>query len=155
MVQNMALPKVAHSNTYSDLLLSLLEYFLFNSQKTTKFWGRPHGPMVKFVCSPSAAQGFAGSDPGRVQGTAHQAMLRRWPTQHSQKDLQLEYTTMYWGSLGRRRREKKRRLATDVSSGANPLKRKNLVRNNKQRWREPCLLSRVCEKRHRVFPSPR
>ena len=35
------------------------------------------------------------------------------------KDLQLEYTSMYWGALGRRRRRKKikitkRRLATDV-----------------------------------------
>ena len=31
------------------------------------------------------------------------------------QDLQLEYTTVYWETVGRR---KKRRLATDVSSGA-------------------------------------
>ena len=36
----------------------------------------------------------------------------------SMRHSQLEYTTMYWGDLGRRRR-KKRRLVTDVSSGAN------------------------------------
>ena len=35
------------------------------------------------------------------------AMLRRCPTRHNQKDPQLEYTTMYWGVLGRRRRRKK------------------------------------------------
>ena len=69
--------------------------------------------MVKFVRSTLAAQGFTGSDPGRGSSTAHQAMLRQRPTQH-QKDLQLEYTTMYWGALGRK--EEKRRLATDVSS---------------------------------------
>ena len=62
------------------------------------------------------AQGFAGSDPGCGPSTAHQAMLRRRPTQQSQKDLQLEYTAMYWGALERR---KKKRLTTDVGSGAN------------------------------------
>ena len=39
-------------------------------------------------------------------GTIHQAMLMQCPTWHNQKDLQLEYTTMYWGALGRRRRKK-------------------------------------------------
>ena len=68
--------------------------------------GWPCGRVVKFVCSASAAQGFAGSDPGRGQGTAHQAMLRQCPTCHNQKDPQLEYTTMYWGALGRRRKKK-------------------------------------------------
>ena len=32
--------------------------------------------MVKFAGSASAAQGFAGSDPWRRHGTAHQAMLK-------------------------------------------------------------------------------
>ena len=82
-------------------------------------WGLPHGQVVEFACSTLAAQGFARLDHGRGPGTSHQAMLRQHPTQHNQKDLQLEYTTRYWGPLGRRRKEKKRRLATDVSSGAN------------------------------------
>ena len=69
--------------------------------------GQPRGQVVKFTCSASAAQGFAGSDLGRQHGTAHQAMLRRHPTCHKQRHSQLEYTTMYWGALGRRRRRNK------------------------------------------------
>ena len=45
--------------------------------------GRPRGQVVKFMRSASAAQGFAGLDPGRGHGTAHQAMLRHHPTCHS------------------------------------------------------------------------
>src|SRR3712207_1717504 len=74
-------------------------------------WGRPCGRVVGFTSSALAAQGFAGSDPGRGHGTAHEAMLRWRPTWHSQRDLQLEYTTVYWGALGRRRREKKKILS--------------------------------------------
>ena len=79
--------------------------------------GQPHGRVVKFKCSASVAHGFMGSDPGRSASTAHQATLRQRPTQHNSKDMQLEYTTMYWWSLGRRK--EKKRLATDVSSGSN------------------------------------
>ena len=42
--------------------------------------GQPHGQVVKFTCSASAAQDFAGLDPGRGHGTASQAMLRQRPT---------------------------------------------------------------------------
>ena len=65
--------------------------------------------MVKFMCSASAAQGFASSDPGRKPSTAHQAMMRRRPTEQSQKDPQLEYTAMDRGALGRRRRGEKKK----------------------------------------------
>ena len=68
--------------------------------------GRPCGQVVKFTHSTSAAQGFAGLDPGHGPSTTHQAMVRWRPTQHNQKDLQLQYTTMYWGALGRRRKKK-------------------------------------------------
>ena len=71
--------------------------------------------MVKFACSASAAWGFAGSDPGHRHDTAP---TYQHPTQHSQKDLQLEYTTIYWGGFGEKKK-KKRRLTTDVSSSAN------------------------------------
>ena len=60
----------------------------------------PRGQLVKFTRSPSAARGFASSDPGLGRGTAHQAMLWQRPTLHNQKDLQLEYTTMYRGGGG-------------------------------------------------------
>ena len=59
--------------------------------------------VVKFARSALAAQGLTSLDPGHGPSTAHQAMLRRRPTQHNQKDLQLEYTTMYLGALGRRK----------------------------------------------------
>ena len=65
--------------------------------------------MVTFVRSTLAAWGFVSLDRGRGRGhgTAHQAMLRWRPTQHNQRHSQLEDTTMYWGSLGRRKRKKK------------------------------------------------
>ena len=65
--------------------------------------------MVKFAHSASVDQGFTGLDPGCGFVTAHQAMLKQHPTQHNQtKDLQLEYTTMYWGLWGEEEeREKK------------------------------------------------
>ena len=74
--------------------------------------------MVKFTRSTSVAQGFGGSDPGCGPSTARQAMLKWRPVYHNQRHLQLEYTTMHWGALGRRRK-KNGRLATDVSSGVN------------------------------------
>ena len=67
--------------------------------------GPGHSRSVKFMRSASAAQGFTGSDPGPGHGTARQATLRRRPTQQNQKDPQLEYTTMYWGALGRRKKK--------------------------------------------------
>ena len=51
--------------------------------KKFTFGGQPRGPVVKFACSTSQAQGFAGSNPGRGRGTAHQAMLRQQPTKQS------------------------------------------------------------------------
>ena len=64
--------------------------------------------MAKWLglCSASAAQGFAGWNPGRGRGTTHQATLRQCPTYHNQKDPELKYTTMYRGALGRKRKNK-------------------------------------------------
>ena len=45
--------------------------------------GWPHDGVVKFSHSTSAAQGFAGSDGGRINGTAYEAMLRQRPTCHN------------------------------------------------------------------------
>ena len=45
--------------------------------------GRPHGRVVEFVRSASAARGFASLDPGCRPSTASQAMLRQHPTWHN------------------------------------------------------------------------
>ena len=47
--------------------------------KNRIFRGKPCGQVVKFSGSPSATQGFTGSDPGHRRGTAHQVMLGWWP----------------------------------------------------------------------------
>ena len=49
-------------------------------RKRIKFGGWLRGQVVKFPRSAAAAQG---SDPGRGQGTARQATLRRRPTSHN------------------------------------------------------------------------
>ena len=76
--------------------------------KIENYRGWPHGWVVKFARSALVVQGFAGLDPGHRPGTAHQAMLWWRPTWNNQKDLQLEYTTMYCGDLVRKRRKKKK-----------------------------------------------
>ena len=69
-------------------------------------WLSLHGLLL-------VAQGFTGSDSGCGPSPAHQAMLRQHPTQHNQKDLQLENiqlcTVGLWGE-----EEKTGRLARDV-----------------------------------------
>ena len=78
--------------------------FLKEKKSQHVFWPL-HGQVGKFMCSALVAQGIAGSAPGRRHGTAHQAVLRQHPTWHNQRRSQLEYTTMCWGALGRRRRK--------------------------------------------------
>ena len=51
------------------------------------YGGQSQGPVVKFVCSISVAQGFISSESGHRHGTTCQAMLRWHPTWQSQKDL--------------------------------------------------------------------
>ena len=63
--------------------------------------GQPCGRVVKFEHSTEVAQGFTCSDPGGRRGTTRQATLRQRPTCHNYKDLQLRYTTMYRGDLGK------------------------------------------------------
>ena len=45
--------------------------------------GQAHGRVVGFTLSASAAQDFAGSDPGHGHGITHQAMMRWHPTCHN------------------------------------------------------------------------
>ena len=63
------------------------------------------GPVAEWLGSPTtvAAQGFTGSDPGRVHGTAHQAMLSWRPTCHNQKDPQLKIYNYVLGGLGEKK----------------------------------------------------
>ena len=70
------------------------------------------GPVAEWLSShapqfTSASHSFACSDPGCWPSTAHQAMLWQRPTQHNDKDLQLEYTTVHWGGFGEKKKEKK------------------------------------------------
>ena len=76
-------------------------------KKRNKMRDLHHGQVVEFAHSTSGAQGFASSDPGCGHGTARQAMLRWHPTKQNEKDLQLKYTTMYWGSFGDKKLEEK------------------------------------------------
>ena len=55
-------------------------YILCKSILESTKQGRPRDRVVKFMHSDSAAQGFAGLDPGREPCTAHQAMLKQCPT---------------------------------------------------------------------------
>ena len=54
--------------------------FLLKITLKNKNRGRPHGRVIKFTRSASAAQGFTSSDPGHGHGTTHQATLRWRPT---------------------------------------------------------------------------
>ena len=56
--------------------------------------GQPRGRVVKFTHAASVAQGFAASDPGQGPST----------TCPNPRDPQLEYATVYWGPLGRRKK---------------------------------------------------
>ena len=78
--------------------------------------GRLRGRVVKFVRSAAVAQG---SDPGRGHGTARQATLRRRPTSHNWKDLQLRYTTVYrrvWGDKAEKK-QKQKKIISNLASG--------------------------------------
>ena len=75
--------------------------------------GQPHGRIVKFARSASAVQGFTGSDPGCRHSTTHQAMLRRHPTCHNQRDPQLKYIAMCQEARGRRRKKKEEKVILD------------------------------------------
>ena len=76
----------ADSEDVEVLLSHLMLYQVENERKQLRlrrvFRGWPHGRVVKFMHSASAAQGFSGSDPGLEHGTARQATLRQCPTGH-------------------------------------------------------------------------
>ena len=82
--------------------------------------------MVKFARSALVAQGFAGSDPGRGHGIAHQAMLRRHPTCHSSKAPQLKVYNYLLGGFGEKKQKKKKKNWQVVSSGADLRKKKKI-----------------------------
>ena len=67
---------------------------------------RPRGQVVKFTRSALVAWSFTSSDPGHQPSTTHQDVLRRCPKYHNQKHSHVEYTTMYWEALVKRRRRK-------------------------------------------------
>ena len=77
--------------------------------------------MVEFTYSASTAQGFTGSDPGHGPSTTHQAMPRQSHIAQPEGPTTRIYNYVQ-RALGRRRKKEKR-LATDVGSGANLLKK--------------------------------
>ena len=87
------------------------------------------GPLAEWLslCTPLQQPRVS---PVRILGVDVEPLIRPCcggvPHKHNQKDLQLEYPTMYWGALGRRRRKKKR-LATDIRSVANVKKKGSLL----------------------------
>ena len=62
---------------------SMVIVLALHTLKSHNRGAQPRGRAVKFACSTLAAQGFAGSDPGRRHGTTCQATLRRRPTCHN------------------------------------------------------------------------
>ena len=78
-------------------------------------------PVAKCLSSSSCAPRFGSPRFGSWARTWHGSSSHAEVVCHihNQRCSQLEYTTRYWRALGRREEEKKRRLATDVSSGAN------------------------------------
>ena len=65
---------VIEGKSHNLLDLNFLMYIFKKSR------GQPSGRVIKFMWAASAAQGFAGSDPGRKYGTTWQAML--WQASH-------------------------------------------------------------------------
>ena len=69
---------------------------------------QPGGAVIKFTCSAFAAWGLLVWILGMDLQAAHQPMLWQCPTQKNEKDLQLGYTTRYWGfGEGKKRGEGK------------------------------------------------
>ena len=66
------------------------------------------GPVAEWLssCAPlQAAQCFVGWNPGRGHGAAHQTTLRQRPDATTRRTHNEEYTTIYWGALGRKRKK--------------------------------------------------
>ena len=73
---------------------------------TMKKYDRGAGPLAEWLGSRAplqAAQCFISSNPGRGHGTAHQTTCI--PHATTRKTHNEEYTTMYWGALGRKRKK--------------------------------------------------
>ena len=87
--------------------------------------GQPHGPVVRFMHSTSAAQVFAHSDSGHRHGTAHATGHAEVASHMPQLEgpATKKYTTMYRGSLGRRKENWQQSLAQV------PIFKKNKKRN--------------------------
>ena len=67
--------------------------------------------MVKFERSTSAAQGFAGSDPGRGQGTTHQAMLRASHIAQPEALTARLYNYVLWGFAEKKKKGEKKMIS--------------------------------------------
>ena len=61
-------------------------------------------------------------------------MLRRCPTQQNQKDLQVEYTTMYWGGFGEEKKEREEDCQQMLAQGqsSSPKKKELKIKSDLQ-----------------------
>ena len=75
--------------------------------KNLLFRGWPLAERLSSRVPLQAAYCLVGSNPGRGHGTAHRTTLRQRPTCHTGRTHNEEYTTMYWGALGRKRKKNK------------------------------------------------
>ena len=122
--------KEAHSNFI--ILLFCTETLITTKQSNflpfrKVMEAQPHGQVVKFAQPTLVTWG----SPVQILGlhNIHQAMLWRHPTQKNQNDLQLGYTTMYWGCGDKKK--KRGRLATDVNPGPILLTKRKKERKEK------------------------
>ena len=70
-------------------------------------WGQPRGRVVKFVHSDSAAQGFAGLDPGCGHGTARSGHAETESLMPQLEGLTTEIYNYVLGALGEKKQKTK------------------------------------------------
>ena len=83
--------------------------------------------MVNFTCSASAAEGFAGLDPGCGHGTSHQAMLRRLPHSTTRGIHNQNIQLCTGGLWGEGRKQKKKFLMGFVDVGTSLFSKYHLI----------------------------
>ena len=74
-------------------------------QKQADIGARPVAEWLSSCAPLQAAQCFVGSNPGRGHDTDHQTTLRQRPHTTTRRTHNEEYTTMYRGALGRKRKK--------------------------------------------------
>ena len=109
--------------------------------------GWPCGRVVKFMRSTLAAQGLLVQILGMDLHMAHQAMLWQHPTQKSQNDVQLGYTTMYQG-FGEKKKEEDCQHTLVQGQSSSPKSILNEKRKSSWNWAQFLNTLRLCSIQH-------